>query len=69
VLLDSKMTFSKSSMILGFINRVSREFSDPYTYELLYVSLIRPNLEYAVSFWSPHRGIHSARLDQIQKFY
>jgi hypothetical protein len=69
VLLDSKMTFSKSSRILGFIKRVSRELSDPYTYEVLYVSLIRPNFEYAVSVWSPHRGIHSARLDQIQQFY
>jgi hypothetical protein len=40
VLLDSRMAFLcyigavifKSSRMLGFIKRVSREFSDPYTY-------------------------------------
>jgi hypothetical protein len=26
----------------------------------------RPNLEYAASVWSPHQGIHSARVEQIQ---
>jgi hypothetical protein len=42
LLLDSKMSFlchieaviSKSSTILDSIKRVSREFSDPYTYKL-----------------------------------
>jgi hypothetical protein len=43
VLVDSRMTFndhiesivSKSARMLGFINRISREFSDPYTYKTL----------------------------------
>jgi hypothetical protein len=60
VLFDLKMTFlshikaviSESSRMLDFIKRVWREFSDPYTYEVLYVSLVRPNLEYAASVWS-----------------
>jgi hypothetical protein len=47
VLLDSKMTLlshieaviSKSSRMLVFIKRVSREFSDSYTYKVLYISL------------------------------
>jgi hypothetical protein len=27
----------KSARMVGFINRISREFSDPYTYKTLYV--------------------------------
>jgi hypothetical protein len=62
LLLDSKMTFlshieaviSKSSRIFGLIKRVLRKFSDPYTYNVLYVSLVRPNLAYAANVWSPH---------------
>jgi hypothetical protein len=67
VLLDSRMTFlchiaaviSKSSKMLGFIKHYSREFSDPYTYKVLYISVVRPNLEYAASVCSPHQEIHS----------
>jgi hypothetical protein len=43
VLVDSRMTFvnhiesivSKLARMLGFIKRISREFSDPYTYKTL----------------------------------
>jgi hypothetical protein len=55
VIMDSRITFlshieaitSKSSRILGFIKRISREFYDPYTHKTLYTSLLRPNIEYA----------------------
>jgi hypothetical protein len=71
VLLDSRMTYlchieaviSKSTRILGFIKHDSREFGDLYPYKVLYVSLVRPKLEYAAS---PHQGIHSARVERIQ---
>jgi hypothetical protein len=51
VLVDSRMTFvdhigsivSKSTQILGFIKRISREYSDPYT--TLYVAFVRTALE------------------------
>jgi hypothetical protein len=43
VIMDGKMSFlphietiiSKSSKILGFIKRISREFCDPYTHKTL----------------------------------
>jgi hypothetical protein len=38
---------SKSARILGFIKRISRDFSDPYRYKTLYVAFVRPGLEYA----------------------
>jgi hypothetical protein len=74
VYLDRKMTFlthietiiSKSARMLGFIKRLSKEFQDPYTLKTLYVSLVRPNLEYASSIWSPHQACHSERIERIQ---
>jgi hypothetical protein len=50
--INGKMSFlphieaiiSKSSRMLGFIKRISREFHDPYTHKTLYTSLVRPNL-------------------------
>jgi hypothetical protein len=52
VIMDGKMSFlphieaiiSKSSRMLGFIKRISREFRDPYTHKTLYTSLVRPNV-------------------------
>jgi hypothetical protein len=74
VLVDCRMPFvdhigsivSKSARILGFIKRISRDFSDPYTYKTLYVAFVRPGLEYASCVWSPHQEVHSARIERIQ---
>jgi hypothetical protein len=46
---------SKSARMLSFIKRISREFNDYYTDKALFVSLIRPNLEYAACVWSATR--------------
>jgi hypothetical protein len=56
VILDSKLSFrehidsvvNKGSAMLGFINRLSREFRDPYRYTLkvLFVTNDRSKLEY-----------------------
>ncbi len=72
--LDTRMTFlnhietvvTKSSRMLGFIKRISKEFNDFYTYKTLYVSLVRPNLEYASCVWSPYQSSHSERIERIQ---
>jgi hypothetical protein len=37
---------SKSSRMLGFIKRISREFHNPYTNKTLYTSLVRLNREH-----------------------
>jgi hypothetical protein len=73
VIMDGKMSFlshfaiiSKSSRMLGFIKRFSRDFRDPYTHKTLNTSLVRPNLEHASCVWSPHQSVHSERLERVQ---
>ena len=38
------MTIGKAPAVLGFVKRWAREFIDPYTTKLLYISLVRPIL-------------------------
>ena len=52
--------------MLGFIKRISKEFEDYYALKTLFVSLVRPNLEYASVVWSPHQACHSERIERIQ---
>jgi hypothetical protein len=55
VIMDEKMNFSehvdvlvgKAFAMLRFIRRLSFEFRDPYTLRSLYISLVRPRLEYS----------------------
>jgi hypothetical protein len=51
---------SKTSRMLGFIKRISREFRDPYTHKTLYTSLVKPNLEHSACIWS-HLPVYDAR--------
>jgi hypothetical protein len=52
VIMDGRMSFlphidaiiSKSSRMLGFIKRISKDFRDHKTHKTLYTSLVRPNL-------------------------
>jgi hypothetical protein len=74
VITDVKMSFllyieaiiSKSSRMLGFIKRISRDFRDPYTHKTLYTVLVRPNLEHAACVWSLPQSVHSERLERVQ---
>ncbi len=49
----SKEAACKSSRMLGFINR-NFSFKNKNIILLMYISLVRPHLEYAVQFWSLH---------------
>jgi hypothetical protein len=57
---------AKSARMLGFIKRILKEFQDYYALKTLFVSLVRPNLEYASVVWSPHQACHSERIERIQ---
>lgn len=75
VILDSKLTFVdhynnityKASNMLGFIKRFSFNFNDPYTIKTLYVTYVRPLLEYCSVVWAPYQVAHINRIESIQK--
>jgi hypothetical protein len=73
VIMDERMSIlshfetiiSKSSRMLGFTKRISREFQNRNTLKTLYTSLVNPNLEHASCVWSPHQSVHSERLVHV----
>jgi hypothetical protein len=75
VILDSKLSFrehidsvvNKGSAMFGFIKRLSREFRDPYTLKVLYVTYVRSKLEYANCVWQPFYVTHINRIERIQE--
>lgn len=75
VVLDQRLRFhlhidsiiNKALSILGFIKRWSKEFDDPYITKILFISLVRPSLEYACVVWSPYYNVYIDRIESIQK--
>jgi Reverse transcriptase (RNA-dependent DNA polymerase)/Endonuclease-reverse transcriptase len=75
VIMDEKMNFSehvdvmvgKAFAMLGFIRRLSLEFRDPYTLKSLYMSLVRPKLEYASCIWSPFYDVRVGKVERVQR--
>jgi hypothetical protein len=53
----------KAIATLGFIRRLSFEFSDPYTLKSLYMSLVHPKLEYTSCVWNP---FYDVRVDNVK---
>ena len=75
VILDSKLTFTdhyntithKANKMLGFIKRFSHNFQDPYTLKTLYITYVRPILEYCSIVWAPYQSLHEQRIESVQK--
>lgn len=75
VLLDDNLSFNhhRSSIIdkanrqLGFISKISRDFTDPYCLKALFCSLVRPLLETANVVWTPYHSTWVERIERIQK--
>ncbi len=55
----------KANRMLGFIKR-NFSFKNKDIILPLYNSLVRPYLEYAVQFWSPHLAKNIAKLEAVQ---
>jgi hypothetical protein len=64
--MDSKVSFTghidyvtvgRALAMLGFVERLSCDFRDPYTLKALYVSQVRPKLEYAICVCSMVRTL------------
>ena len=56
----------KANTILGFIAR-NFDCKTPEVITRLYTSLVRPHLEYAVQFWSPHYIKDINKLESVQR--
>lgn len=74
VILDQKLNFNahieyittKSKAVLHFVNRQSQYFQKDVI-KILYMALVRSNLEFASSIWSPHHASLRDKLESIQK--
>ncbi len=60
-----KEAAGKANRMLGFIKNFS--FKNKDIILPLYNSLVRPYLEYAVQFWSPHLAKDMAKLEVVQR--
>jgi len=56
----------KANRMLCYIN-VIISFKNKYIILPLYITLVRPHLEYAVQFWSPHHAKEIAKLEAVQR--
>ena len=58
---------SKARQVLGLLYRRFYNYSNTDTLEKLYVSLVRPHLEYACPVWVPHTAKDIHTLESVQK--
>ena len=56
-----------SAIYCQFIKRNSLEFRDPSTITSLYVSLVRPHLEYCCIIWNPSLKVDIVMLERVQE--
>ena len=59
---------SKAKCILGLLYRSFYGWADCKTIIKLYLSVVRPHLEYASSLWDPHTTKDILALENVQKF-
>ena len=58
---------SKARQMLGFINRVTSDFTDPKTLYILYNSYVRSRLEFCSQVWNPSSATSITKLERVQK--
>ena len=57
---------SKANKIIGFLRR-NLPIQNTETKTLAYKSMVRSNLEYCASVWSPHTEKTKSKLEQVQR--
>lgn len=75
VLFDDQLTFhnhydyiiKRSSNLLGFVSRSTKDFRNTNSFIHLYYTLIRSVLEYNSVIWSPFYQVHTDRIEKIQQ--
>ena len=58
---------SKAFRMLGFINRVTKPFSDATVLKTLYFSYVRSRLEYCSQVWAPTAQIYINTIERVQR--
>ena len=53
---------------LGLLYRHFYGYADDNTLKQLYLSLVRPHLDYACQIWDPHLAKDKVKLENVQKF-
>lgn len=74
VVIDTKLSFenhlaekiNKASKIVGLIRRTFENL-DQDMFKTLYVSLVRPHLEFANQIWCPHLRKHIEKIENVQR--
>ena len=59
---------SKARQVLGLLYRRFYSFSNQETLKQLYLSLVRPHIEYGCQVWDPHLAKDKKALEDVQKF-
>ena len=59
---------SRVKKVLGLLYRKFYSCSSTDTFAQLYVSLVRPHLEYACPVWAPHMAKDIHAIENVQKF-
>ena len=59
---------SKARKLLGLLYRKYYQYAEPQILLQLYVSLVRPHLEYASPVWNPYLQKNINTLENVQKF-
>lgn len=75
VIFDSKLSFglhiknivNKAYRALGFICRITKQFTNEKCFVTLYVSLVRSHLEYASQIWNPFNITYIDNIEKVQR--
>ena len=59
---------SRAKRILGLLYRQYYHHADSEAIRQLYISLVRPHLEYGYTVWDPHTHKNKEALEKVQKF-
>ena len=59
---------SKARRLVGLLFRQFYHYAEPSTIKILYLTLIRPNLEYASTIWDPYLIKDCKLIEDVQKF-
>ena len=59
--------YSKAMKVLGLLYRRFYGYTDSESLKQLYLTLVRPHLDYACQVWDPHLAKDKAKLEKVQK--